>query len=57
MVFSQIMYHIVPYARDLLPVKFFLSVTLKNFASNYLKMYREPIKWPTWLVPEQAYAG
>ena len=26
----------------------FPNVTLNTFASNYLKMYREPIKWRVW---------
>lgn len=35
--FSQIIYQIVPYARDPLPVNFFLNVSLNTPTSSYLK--------------------
>ena len=28
---------------------FFLSIALQTLASNYLKMYREAVKWRAWL--------
>ena len=32
------------HARDLTPIKFFESVTLKTFATSCSEMYREPLK-------------
>ena len=32
--FPQSLYHIVPYARQFLPVKFFPSITLINYVSR-----------------------
>ena len=43
-IFPQIIHQIVPFARDFLPVKFFLSVSLKTFVSSYLKWHRQPMK-------------
>ena len=37
-IFPQISYDIVPYARHLLPVRFFPSISNINYASTYLKI-------------------
>ena len=37
-IFPQILYDIIAYARHFLPDKFFLSIALINFASSYRKM-------------------
>ena len=38
MIFPQMIYDIVLYARHFLPVKFFRSIALVNYVSRYLKM-------------------
>ena len=43
-IFPQIMYQIVLYTQEFLPMKFFSSFTVKTLASGYLKMYCEPMK-------------
>ena len=42
--FPAIIYQIVPYARDSLPIKFFSSGSSKTVASSCSKMHREPMK-------------
>lgn len=34
----------ISYAREFLPIKFFLSIALQTLASNYFEMYREAVK-------------
>lgn len=34
----------ISYAREFLPIKFFLSIALQTLGSNYLKMYCEAVK-------------
>ena len=57
MIFPQIFYQIVSYARGFLSINFFSSVTLETLASSCSKMYCKPIKWRAWLLPVQAQKG
>ena len=49
---SQIIYQIVPYPQNFLPVKFFPSVIFKYLASSF-KKYCEPMQGGTQLMPVQ----
>ena len=51
---SQIIYQIVPYARDFLPIKFFFKCGFKKLVSSYLKLYREQMKGFASLAPVRA---